>query len=284
MTKVAKAPETRERLGSLAARLSEPAALAQLLEAMDVAPTLPSPADLNELFVQLHSSALSTIFAWLSRTQNNGLRPLLEGAASRIAESATGELVKLISDPAPEVALEAIRRCGALRTAAGVSAMARVLEAGERELRLAAVSSLSDIGSPGAMQAMEHGLQDADRDVRVVVVRALMARQHRPALVKVEAVVKGKDIQKADRTERLAFFELYGTLCGDAGVPFLEGILNAKGGIFARREDPELRACAAVALGRVGSAGARDALRRADADKDVIVRNAVGRALRGVAQ
>ncbi len=277
-------PETKARLASLAARLSEPSALAQLLEAMDVAPTLPSPADLNELFVQLHPSALATIFAWLPRTQNNGLRPLLEGAASRIAESATGELVKLIADPTFDVALEAIRRCGALRTAAGVPAMARVLEHGERELRLAAVSSLGDIGSPGAMQAMERALQDADRDVRVVVARALMARQHRPALVKVEAVVKGKDIQKADRTERLAFFELYGTLCGDAGIPFLDGILNARGGLFARKEEPELRACAAVALGRVGSAAAKDALHRSDGDKDVIVRNAVGRALRGGAQ
>ena len=251
---------------------------------MDAAPTLPSPADLNELFVQLHSSALSTIFGWLPRTQNNGLRPLLEGAATRIAESATGELVRLIADPSLDVALEAIRRCGAMRTAAGVPAMSRVLEHGERELRLAAVSSLSDIGSPGALQAMERALQDGDRDVRVVVARALMTRQHRRALVKVEAVVKGKDIQKADRTERLVFFELYGTLCGDAGVPFLDGLLTAKGGLFARKEDPEMRACAAVALGRIGSAAAKDALQRADGDKEVIVRNAVARALRGGGQ
>jgi HEAT repeat protein len=251
---------------------------------MDAAPTLPSPADLNELFAQLHPSALSTIFAWLPRAQNNGLRPLLEGAATRIAESATGELVKLITDPALDIALEAIRRCGAMRTAAGVPAMARVLEQGERELRLAALSSLSDIGSPGALQAMERALQDHDRDVRVVVARALMARVHRPALAKVEGVVKGKDIREADRTERLAFFELYGTLCGDAGISFLDGLLNAKGGLFARKEDPELRACAAVALGRIGSAGARESLQRADGDKEVIVRNAVSRALRGGTQ
>lgn len=277
-------PETRERLASLAARLSEPGALSQLLEAMDAAPTLPSPEDLNELFVQLHASALSTIFAWLPRTQNAGLRPLLEGAASRIAESATGELVKLISSPEIDVALEAIRRCGAMRAAAGVPAMARVLEQGERELRLAAISSLSDIGSPGALQVMERALQDGDRDIRVTVARALMSRQHRPALSKVETVVKGKGIRETDRTERLAFFELYGTLCGDTGIPFLDGLLNAKGGLFARKEDPELRACAAVALSHIGSAGAKESLRRAEGDKEVIVRNAVSRALRGGAQ
>jgi HEAT repeat protein len=89
------------------------------------------------------------------------------------------------------------------------------------------------------------------------------------------------ELREADRTERLAFFELYGALCGDAGVPFLDGLLNAKGGLFARKEDPELRACVAVALGRVGTAAARESLQRADGDKEAIVRNAVNRALRG---
>ncbi|MBA4070516.1 MAG: hypothetical protein C0497_01575 [Gemmatimonas sp.] len=277
-------PETQERLGSLTVRLSEPAALSQLLEAMDAAPMLPSSADLNDLFGQLRPTALSTIFAWLPRAQNVGLRPLLESAATRIAESATGELVKLISDPARDVALEAIRRCGAMRTAAGVPAMAKVLEQGDRELRLAALSSLGDIGSPGALQAVERALGDADRDLRVQAARTLTSRQYRPALQRAEAAVKGKELRDADRTERLTFFELYGSLCGDGGVAYLDGLLNAKGGLFARKEDPELRACAAVALGRIGTASAREALQRADGDKDVVVRNAVTRALRGGAQ
>lgn len=277
-------PETRERLASLTARLSEPAALSQLLEAMDVAPTLPAAGELNELFAQLHPSSLATIFSWLPRVQNNGLRPLLEGAATRIAESATGELVKLITDPAPEVAMEAVRRCGAMRTAAGVPAMAKVMEQGGRDLRLAALAALSDIGSPGALQAMDRALVDPDRDVRVGAARALMARQYRPSLPKVEAAVKGRELREADRTERLAFFELYGALCGDSGVGYLDGLLNAKGGLFARKEDPELRACAAVALGRVGTPAARESLQRAEGDKDVVVRNAVGRALRGGSQ
>ena len=277
-------PETRSKLASLSVRLSEPAALSQLLEAMDVAPVLPSSADLNDLFSHLQPSSLATIFSWMPRVQNLGLRPLLESAATRIAEAATGELVKLIGDPSHDVALEAIRRCGAMRTAAGVPAMARMLEHADRDIRLAALTSLGDIASPGALQAMERALADTDRDLRVLAARQLMARQYRPALQRVEAAVKGKVLREADRTERLAFFELYGSLCGDAGVPFLDGLLNAKGGLFARKEDPELRAVAAVALGRVGSALAREALQRADGDKDVIVRNAVSRALRGSAQ
>jgi HEAT repeat protein len=57
-------------------------------------------------------------------------------------------------------------------------------------------------------------------------------------------------------------------------------MLNGKS-LFGRREDAELRACAAVALGRIGTAEAQAVLRQAANEKDVVVRNAVSRALRG---
>ena len=77
----------------------------------------------------------------------------------------------------------------------------------------------------------------------------------------------------------MAFFEAYGAVCGDNGVPFLDGILNSKG-MFGKREDPELRACAAIALGRVGTKKAQESLQRASDEKEVVVRSAVSRALR----
>ena len=273
-------PETSARLQNLADRLSEPAALSQLLQAMDESDTLPPRADLEQLFIQLRPAALGTVFAWLSQTQNAQLRPLLEAAADRLAASHTGEVVRLIANADGHVAMEAVRRAGALRTAAAVGALGKVLNEPFRDLRVAAVTALVDIGTPGAMQALEKAIEDSDRDVRIAVIRALAARVHKPALPRVTAIVKSGEIRDADRTERLAMFELFGLLCGDGGVPLLDELLNPKGGLFSRKEDPELRACAAVALGKIGTARARDSLNRASSEKDVVVRNAVARALR----
>ncbi|MDA1082330.1 MAG: HEAT repeat domain-containing protein [Gemmatimonadetes bacterium] len=274
-------PETRDRLKNLADRLSDPAALSQLLQAMDESDSLPPSVDLQELFVQLRPTALGTVFAWLSQTQNIRLRPLLEAAADRLAASHTGEVVRLIADGDGNVAMEAVRRAGALRTAAAVGALGKVLNEPFRDLRVAAVTALVDIGTAGAMQALERAIEDSDRDVRIAAAKALAARVHRPALPRVTAAIKSKEIREADRTERLAMFELYGLLCGDAGIPVLDELLNAKGGMFARKEDPELRACAAVALGKIGSARAKESLNRSASEKDVVVRSAVARALRG---
>ncbi len=274
-------PELRDRLASLPDRLSDPGALSQLIQAMDEAETLPPRADLEELFAQLRGSALGTIFGWLGTTQNAKLRPLLEGAAERLAQSNTAELVKLISSAEGGVAMEAVKRAGGLKTAAAVPALGKVLSEPYRDLRVAAVSALVEIGTPGAMQALEKALEDVDRDVRVAAIKALVSKAYKPALSKVTALVKSNQIREADRTERLAMFELYGTLCGDGGVAWLDELLNPKGGLFSKKEDPELRACAAIALGRIGTARSGQALQKAMAEKDVVVRNAVNRALKG---
>jgi HEAT repeat protein len=274
-------PAHRDRLKSLPNRISEPATLAQILQTIDESATMPSQADLNALFGELQASALETVFEWLGRIQNAHLRALLETSADRLASANTGELVRLITQAQGVAAVEAVRRAGALRTAAAVAPLAKVLGEQFRELRNAAVAALVEIGSPGALQMLERALSDTDRDIRMTAVRALGSRGARGALPRIDAMVKSKDIRAVDLTERMAFFEAYGQLCGDGGIAFLDGLLNGKSGLLGRRGDPEIRACAAMALGHVKSPRATDALQKAMSEKDVIVRNAVNRALRG---
>ena len=274
-------PETRDRLMGLSDRLSDPKVLSELLQAMDEAESLPSKADIEQLFLQLKPTAIETIFSWLGQSQNARLRALLESAADRLAAAHTGEVVRLIASAEGHVAMEAVRRAGAMRTPAAVGALGKALNDPSRELRVAAVTALVDIGTAGAMQMLEKAIEDVDRDVRVAVIKALAQRVHKPALARVTQAVKSKDIRESDRTERLAMFELFGLLCGDGGVTFLDELLNGKGGLFGRKEDPEMRACAAMALGKVGTVRAQASLQKAVGEKDVVVRNAVGRALKG---
>ena len=273
-------PAQRDRLSMLPSRLSAPDALSQLLQSLDEAPDLPASADVLELFEQLRGTALGTVLDWLGRLQNVRLRPLLEQAASRLASQNTGELVKLILSPTHHVSLEAVRRAGALSTSAAVAPIGKLLAEGDSALRLAGVQALTEIGSPGALQVLERAVADVERDVRVAAVRALQSRAYRPVLPRLDAIVKGKLLRDADLTEKMAVYEAYGALCGESGISFLDATLNGKS-MFGRREDSELRACAAVALGRVKTVSAQAALQKAAAEKDVVVRNAVSRALRG---
>jgi hypothetical protein len=272
----------KQRLTQLGELMSDPKPLGQLLQALEDSPLRAPQMELDELFGILQPRALETILGWIGRTTNPQLKILLESAATRLASAHTTELIRLIGSDDEAVVLEAIRRAAALKSAAAVPALGKMLTLGEPEMRLAAVSALTEIGSAGAMQMLERALADEDRDVRIVAVRGIGARNARAALPRIEAAIKGKELRDSNLTEKMAFFEAFGALCGDAGVPLLDGLLNAKG-FMGKRDEAEMRACAAMALGKIGSAKATESLNRATGEKDVIVRNAVSRAIRGSA-
>jgi HEAT repeat protein len=275
-------PDSRASLEALGVRLSAPETLRQLLLQLDDTRDRPAGDDLSILFAELQPTALETVLSSLSSVRDARLRELLATAAERLASANTTELVRLIASSDRVVSVEAMRRAGGMRTAAAVAPLARMLSDPDREIRVVAVQALIEIGSPGSLQMLDRALTDADRDVRVQAVRALAARGQRAALVRVEAIVRGKEIRSADLGERMAFFEAYGALCGDTGVTFLDSLLNGRSGFMGRREDPELRACAALALGRIATPKSRESLERAVAEKDAVVRSAVTKALRGV--
>jgi hypothetical protein len=92
--------------------------------------------------------------------------------------------------------------------------------------------------------------------------------------------LEDKEFRQADVTEKISFFEAYGLLAGESAVGFLNKILNGRG-FLGRREPAELRAGAALGLGKVRTASALQALDTARKEEDPIVRSAVNRALKG---
>jgi HEAT repeat protein len=77
----------------------------------------------------------------------------------------------------------------------------------------------------------------------------------------------------------MAFFEAYGSIAGAAGLKALTNLLLPRG-LLKLKESPETRACAAIAIGKIRGPEAREVLQRAAEEKDLVVRNAVNRALR----
>ena len=135
----------------------------------------------------------------------------------------------------------------------------------------------------GAMTVVDKGIEDPDRGVRLAAVRAAGTKGYKGALRRIEAVVLGRSLKDMDLTEKMAFFEAYGAIAGVNALKPLTSILLERG-LLKMKEAPETRACAAIALGRLKTSEARDVLQRAADDKELVVRNAVNRALREAAR
>ncbi len=272
-------PDVRRRIERLPIRLSSPDVFPQLIRALDEGQQIPSQEDLEALFAELRGETLALVLAAIPKVQTGALRESLEAAGSRLASVNTAELVRLILSPDGSVAMQAINRAGDLSTAAAVGPLGKVLIEGAVEFRQAAAQALAAIGSPGALRVLEQAMDDDDRDVRVTAVRAIGAKLYRAALPRIEEIIRGRAVGAADLTEKMACFESYALLAGASGVELLDSLLSSRG-FFSRKADPEVRACAAMALGRIGTEAAMARLRAAN-DKDVLVRSSINKALRG---
>jgi hypothetical protein len=275
-------PEHRATLESLPTRLSQADALSQLLQSLDEAAGHPSEEELSELFTELRAEALATLMGWLPRLTNERVRELVKGSAERLATTHAPEVLKALGSDDPAVQLEMVRLAGRLKLPGAPDGMGPLLEKGDRELKLVVVEALTTIASPNAVRLLEKAIDDGDRDVRIAAVKFLGQRGHRNAFPRIEAAVLGSKLKDSDLTEKMTFFEAYGALAGTAGIPTLEKLLVPKGGLLARKEDPETRACAAMALGKIRAPAAREVLQKVSQDKEPLVRNAVSRALREV--
>ncbi len=267
-------------LRELPSRLSDPAVMGQLLQALDEGARAPVPSVLESLFAELRPAALAPLVTWLGPATASPARASIERASLRLAGAHTGELTALLEHADPIVVRGALRVATLLATPAAVPGLSRVLRGDDEGLRVEAIAALAEIASPGALQALERGVDDSHRDVRVATFRAIATRRHAGAMPRLVQVLRRKELRAADLGEKMAVFEAYGTVCGDAGVAELDTILNARG-LLGAKENPEMRACAARALGLIGSASAIEGLQRAADTKDVVVRSAVARALRG---
>ncbi len=272
-------PEHRDKLQSFPDTLSEPEALGQLLQSLDEAHVHPSEEDLGELFRELRPKALMTILEWLPKLSNERVQALLDASARRLCQAYPDQMVHALKGDDDDVLLGTVRIAGQLKLPPVVPGLGSLLQRGSAEVRHEVVEALAAIGTPGAFKQLELAIGDEDRDVRINGVRHLARAGYRGAFQRIEAAINEKGLKDADLTERTVFFEAFGTLAGEAGIATLEPMLVQRG-FRKKKVDPEIRACAAMALGKIGTPAARALLEGAVKDKDSLVRNAANKALR----
>jgi hypothetical protein len=272
-------PEHRVRLDGFVAKLSEPAIVSQLLQSLDEAPALAGEAEVAEVLRELRASALEPVLSWIPSLASPALRTVLEGVADRLAASNTDEVLRILRSKDSEALASVVALCGRLGLHQVVPGLADTVTHQDSAVRLASVQTLAQLGTPAALALIDKAIEDDERSVRLAAVRVAGGRGYKGALKRVEAAVLGKGLRDTDLTEKMAFFEAYGAIAGPAGLKALTAMLLPRG-LLKLKESPETRACAAIAIGKIRTPEAREVLARMADEKDLVVRNAINRALR----
>ncbi|MGQ0814972.1 MAG: HEAT repeat domain-containing protein [Gemmatimonadota bacterium] len=272
--------ETQKREAQeIFAELSEPAVLNQLLKSLEDGAIDPSGEELSIFLRYLRPAALAPLIRATETTRLPALQLRLRGAIEGLAREHPEILTELVKHNDDIVNIGAARLAGQIALGAAVPAIGSLLKHQNSAVRKSAAEALVRIKSGAALDALQAALEDSDREVRIAAARGIGSLRYQPARNRLEAVLQGKIVRDADLTEKLAFFEAFGSVANAESVEMLDRMLNGKK-LLGGRESPELRACAAMALGKVGSPASKASLQRAMQDKEPMVRNAVMKALR----
>ncbi len=260
--------------------ISATAAIEELIQALYNGTIRASSAQLGGFLQFLLGTALAPLLRESETVEHKELQSVLRKAVQAIAAKNRTALVELLEEDDPLLSSAAARLAGEMQISEAGPGLARLLAHDEPAVRLAAVDAAVALKASMVAGALEKTLEDPERDVRIAAARALGELRYPPAAQALAAIIKSKRIRAADITEKVAIFEAYGMTTAEAeGVPLLDGLLNKKG-LLGKRESAEMRAAAALGLGRIAAPQARASLEQATQDEDPVVRSNVNRALR----
>jgi hypothetical protein len=272
------AQEHKEAVEDLFRELSEPAVLTQLLRSLEDGSIAPSGEDLGVFLQHLGPAAMPVLLAAIERNVAGALQERLRGAMEGLAAAHRQRLLELLRHDDTDVVRGAARLTGQLGMNEAAASLGDLLQRSDATVRRAAVEALVRIRSAVALEALQRSLGDVDREVRIAAARGIGVLRYAPARPRLEEMLESRNLRDADLTEKIAFFEAYGSVASADSVALLDRMLNGRR--LLGKDQPEIRACAAMALGRMGSPAARAALKKSDDDNNPMVRNAVMKALR----
>ncbi|MCZ6915376.1 MAG: HEAT repeat domain-containing protein [Gemmatimonadetes bacterium] len=273
--------EHREALAQFPASMSRSDTLNQLLQTLDEAEEQPADEDLSALFGELTPDAIETVLSWLPRLKNATAKDVLTRAVGRLAPSNPEAVGHALGSSENTVVLGALQLITQLKLESVASQLGQVTNHEDDAIRAQVAAALAALATPSALMQLEKMVDDPARDVRLAAVRTLGEHRYRGAATVIETLVFGKVMKTADLGEKRVFFETFGLIADNGGVDKLGSILVGKG-MLSRKEDPQTRACAAMALGKIGSAQAKEILQNIKKEKEPLVKNAVDKALKEI--
>ena len=257
--------------------LNDPQVLGQLLESLENGSIDPSSDELGVFLSHLNASALPVLIRATEMTESSAVRQRLRTALEGLGRQHAKQLVALIDSPDDATARGATRIAGQLGLSDAAVKAAAFFRRSDVAGRRVAIEALVQMRNSTALAAAQDALLDEDREVRIAAARGIGALKYQPARPRIEEILESKGLRETDLTEQIAFFEAFAALAGADGVKALDRMLNGRR--LLGKLTPEMRTCAAMALGKVATPEAREALQQAANDAHPMVRSAVARAL-----
>ena len=204
---------------------------------------------------RLDSSAIASLIAALGDLKTMEARRTVMNALAYLGGKDLNALAMGLSDPRWYVVRNIIhifRKIGDRRC---VEFVIKASRHSDVRVRMEVVKALGELGGQAVVQTVRDALDDPEFSVRSSAARALGMLKTEPARIILMQRMAAKEFTQADFNEKKEFFEVLSGWNSAEAETYLIKCLRA-GSFFHKGRADELKACAAYALGLMGSKNA----------------------------
>lgn len=235
--------------------------------------------DLFSFMVLFEKNAIPSIIELLASVEKMKARRVLCDALVELGKMDIDALIARLEDNRWFLVRNLIYVLGKIGDVRVIESFARFIRHKELKVRKEVLHALDTMEDPRACQLLVHFVPDPDPSNRIFAIKSLSKKRVKEGLNALLNVLSSKDFQLKELYEKKEIFDAIAKIGGDEVIPEMRRFLKAGWSLFKNLRLEEMGLCAAVALQRIGSPSAIEALREGSKSSNKTIRGACNKAL-----
>src|SRR5581483_10456560 len=240
------------------------------------------PVQLEDLFsfmVLFQKNVIPPIIELLSTVDKMKARRVLCDALVELGKMDIDALIAGLEDERWFLVRNLIYILGKIGDARVIESFSRFIQHKELKVRKEVLHALDTMEDPRACQLLVHFVADPDPSNRIFAVKSLAKKKVKEGLGALLNLLSSKEFDLKELYEKKEIFDAIAKIGGDEVVPEMRKFLKKRWSLFKNIHLEERGLCAAVALQRIGSPSAIEALREGSRSNSKTIRGACNKAL-----
>jgi HEAT repeat protein len=251
---------------------------------MTLAPVLNGemPQQLEDLFsfmILFEKNAILPIIELLGAVEKMKPRHVLCDALVELGKMDIETIISKLEDSRWYLVRNLIYVLGKIGDVRVIESFSRFIRHKELKVRKEVLHALDTMEDPRACQLLVHFIPDPDPSNRIFAIKSLSKKKVKEGLKALLNVLSSKDFQLKELYEKKEIFDAIAKIGGDEVVPEMRKFFKKKWSLFKNTQLEEMGLCAAVALQRIGSPTAIEALLEGSKSNNKTIRGACNKAL-----
>jgi HEAT repeats len=233
-----------------------------------------------DFWMLLNKNALAPLIELLGRLTQMKMRRVICEVLVHLGKDHIEPLAQKLDDSRWYVVRNVVYILGKIGPENVIEKFQRLVDHKEAKVRKELIHTLDGMKDPRARELLKSFLYDPESSLRIMAIRSLANHNYEGALETLKNMIENHEFITRDLYEKREVFDALGKIGGATMVPNMLKIVRLGGSAwFKKSAKEEMGLCAVLALKRIGTENAIDALAEGKKLSSRIIREACAKAL-----